>query len=138
MRATETSENNSIKIKLSILWIFLVLNYLYCDVLTLMDPHVLQQLITGTIDGLKMTESFLLAASVLMEIPIALSLISRLTPYGFNRWANIIAGMVMALVQLGSLFVGTGPTSHYLFFSIIEVTTALYIAWTAIKWKNKD
>jgi Family of unknown function (DUF6326) len=41
-----------IKIKLSLLWIFVTLNYLYCDVLSLMDSSILKQFLAGNVDGL--------------------------------------------------------------------------------------
>jgi hypothetical protein len=119
---------------LSTLWIFVTLNYLYCDVLGLMDPELLNQVITGDLGFVKITQEFLLGASVLMEIPIVMVLLSRVLKYGTNRWSNIIAGSLMTFVQLSSLFVGSGPTYYYLFFSIIEITCTAFIVWYAWKW----
>ena len=36
------------KILLSTLWIFAILNYLYCDIMGLMDVNLLKQYLTGT------------------------------------------------------------------------------------------
>jgi len=126
-----------VKATLSTLWLFAVLNYLYCDVLTLMDSTVLNELLTGSIEGMQMNQQFLLSASVLMEIPIAMVILSRMLNYKFNRPLNIITGALMTLVQVSSLFMGSGPTGYYLFFSAIEITTTLLVAWTAWKWKPK-
>jgi len=123
------------KIVLSILWIFLVLNYLYCDVLSLMDPSVLNELMTGTVGGMQLTQDFLLGASVLMEIPIIMVLISRFSKYKINRILNIIAGLIMAAVQIWSLFVGE-TAIYYIFFSVIEIATCLFIVRYAWKWKE--
>ena len=123
---------------LSTLWIFVTLNYLYCDVLTLMDPAELKQLITGTVGTIEMNAEFLLAAAVLMEIPMAMVLLSRVLKYSANRWANIIAGAIMTVVQCMSLFVGSGPTSYYLFFSAIEIMCTAFIVWYAWKWANPE
>jgi hypothetical protein len=115
---------------LSTLWVFLMFNYLYCDVLTLTDP-VKQS-------GPQLTQGFLLGASILMEIPIAMVLLSRILKYRINRWANIIAGTIMVAVQILTLFIGI-PTIYYVFFSAIEITCALFIIWTAWNWpKSKD
>ena len=123
---------------LSTLWIFVTLNYLYCDVLTLMDPAELKQLITGTVGTIEMNAEFLLAAAVLMEIPMAMVLLPRVLKYGVNRWANIIAGAIMTVVQCMSLFVGSGPTPYYLFFSAIEIMCTAFIVWYAWKWANPE
>ena len=82
---------------------------------------------------MKITQEFLLGASILMEIPIAMILLSRILKYKANRWANIIAGTIMTLSQVASLTVAK-PTIYYAFFSIIEITTTIYIVWTAWKW----
>ena len=40
---------------LSSLWLFALLNYLYCDVASLMDSAMLRQYLTGTVNGMAMT-----------------------------------------------------------------------------------
>ncbi len=44
---------------LSTLWIFVTLNYLYCDLMGLMDSNLLKQYLTGTVGGLALNEQFL-------------------------------------------------------------------------------
>jgi hypothetical protein len=122
----------------STLWIFAMLNYLYCDFLSNMDASVLKGLLDGRIAGMTITTSFLLNAALLMEIPTAMVLLSRVLPFRTNRWANIIGGLVMTLVQIGSLFVGTGPTPHYIFYSVIEASCTAFIVWHAWKWREVD
>ena len=52
----------------------------------LMDANLLSQYLTGSVDGLVINENFLLGAAILMEIPIAMVLLSRLLPHRANRW----------------------------------------------------
>ena len=122
---------------LSTLWIFALLNYLYCDVLTLMDSEVLKEILSGTVGGMKMDENFLLGAAILMEIPIVMVLLSRLLKYRANRIANIISGSIMTLVQIATL-VMSPPAKYYLFNSIIEIATTICVVWLAVKWKNEE
>ena len=110
-----------LKVRLSTLWVFMLLNYLYCDIMTSFDPTVSTDL----------SRDALLAASFLMEIPIAMVLLSRVLKYRPNRWANIVAGMFLVVVQVSTLFVGSGPTAYYVFFSAIEIACLLFIVWTA-------
>lgn len=126
------------KVIFSTLWIFALLNYLYCDVIALMDPVLLKQFMAGNAGGIQITEGFLLGASILMEIPIALILLSRILKYKINRWVNFIAGIIMTVVQLSSLILGTSPTLYYVFFSIIEISTTLFIFIYASRWKKTD
>ena len=130
-------KNNKIdkKVLLSTLWIFAILNYLYCDIMGIMDVNLLKQYLTGIVNGMEMNENLLLGAAILMEIPIAMVLLSRILNYKANRWANIIAGIIMTLVQTATLFAGE-PTKYYLFCSIIEIATTIVIVWLAWKWIN--
>lgn len=125
------------KILLSTLWIFAVLNYLYCDIMGIMDVNLLKQYMTGMVNGMEMNENLLLAAAILMEIPMVMVLLSRILNYRSNRLANIIAGIIMTLVQTATLFAGE-PTKYYVFCSIIEIATTLVIVVLAWKWKNSD
>jgi hypothetical protein len=117
---------SDIKVRLSTLWVFMLLNYLYCDVVGLYDRTFTTNL----------SPDALLAASFLMEIPIAMVLLSRVLKNRPNRWANLIAGAFMTVVQLGSFVVGT-PTTYYTFFSLIEIACLLFIVWTAWRWADR-
>ena len=125
------------KLKLSTLWIFATLNFLYCDVVTLMDPSLLKQFLAGNIGGMTVSQGFLLAAGMLVEIPMAMVVVSRAAPSTANRWANIIAAALMSVVQIGSLFART-PAPYYAFFSAIEIGTTLVIAWLAWRWQAQE
>ncbi len=123
------------KTRLSMLWIFAMFNYLYADVMTLMDPSTLKEIIAGQVGPVRMTEGLLLGAAVLMETAIAMVVLSRTLAYRANRWANIIVGIIHTLSVLGSLFVGgTTPALYYLFFATVEVGCTLLIVWFAWKW----
>ncbi len=126
------------KVILSTLWLFALLNYLYCDVVGLMDPKLLKQFMAGNAGGIAISEGFLLGASVLMEIPIAMILFSRILKYGANRWANVIAGTIMTVVQIASLSFGSSPTGYYVFFSIIEIASTAFIVWYAWRWTSPE
>ena len=128
----------SMQTKLSTLWIFVTLNYLYCDVTSLMDPDQLKQFLVGDLGGLQMTQGFLLATAIFVEIKVSMVLLSRLLGHRANRRANIAAGAFMTLVQVATLPFGFGLTGYYAFFSAIEVTTTAYIAWSAFRWSGTD
>ena len=123
------------KERLSVPWIFALLNYLYADVLAQFD-------IVGSQDPAPhLTQRALLGAAVLMEIPIAMILASRLLPFRANQWANIIAAAIETLAVISMQFVyplASGAWhehmfASYIFFGTIEtVCTSVIIrkAWT--------
>lgn len=120
---------------LSLLWIYLLLNFIYCDVIGLHDAAILGQLLEGQAGPLQITPVFLLLSSVLMTIPISMVLVSRLAPRPANRVANIAAGLFMIAVQTASLFAGV-PSPAYLFFSAIEIAGLVLIVVMAVRWRR--
>lgn len=135
-RTHPTPEVKGRQVILFTIWIFVMMNYLFCDVMTLMDPTLLRQIIKGvTAGGIQMNQGFLMSAAIVMEIPMVMILLTRILKQGANRVANIIAGTIMTIVQISSLFAGT-PTLYYIFFSIIEISCTAFIAGYAWKWRN--
>ena len=117
------------KAKLSALWLFAMLTYTYGDVVTLMDPvkH----------GSVQLTEGFLLGGSIFMMIPITMVLLSRILKYKAIRWTSIVAGTIMTVALTMTLFVAV-PTTYYVFFTIIEITSTIIIVWIAWKWRNPE
>ena len=120
---------------LSTLWIFVTVNYIYCDIFTLHYAPILKLLLTGIVGDMELTQEFLLAFAFIMELPILMIVLSKYLSHIPNRILNIIVALIMTLVQSGSLT--QGFTYHYLFFSIIEISTTLLILYIAIQWKSE-
>lgn len=137
MNTNPKNTDMDMKVRLSTLWLFATLNYLYCDVVTVMDPQKLKQFAAGTVGGMEITPGFLLGAGILVEIPIAMILLSHILKYKPNRWANIVAGIIMTVVQILTLL-SSSPTIYYVFFSIIEIATTALIVWYAWKWSYPE
>ena len=125
------------KEKLSLLWVFVTANYIFCDVFTLMYHEDLKKLLAGNVDGMVITQGFLLGFAVLMEAGMIMMVLSRLLRHRLNRILNIATGSVLSLAQAATLFAGP-VTLHYAFFSVVEVATTLLIVWTALRWSDAD
>ncbi len=126
------------KAVLSSLWIYLSLNYIYCDHLGIMEPDVFKGLFTGHIAEIKVTQGFLIAAAVLLQIPFIMIVLCRILNYKINRIANIIAGILMIILQLGTMGFGSSPSAVYIFYSVIEIACNLFIVWIAWRWVNVE
>jgi hypothetical protein len=128
------------KERLSLLWIFALLNYLYADVIALFaivdSPNLA--------DAPHLPRWALLGSAVLMEIPIAMILASRLLPFRANRLANIIAGSILTLINAFLTFVPpligarTPALPEYLFFATIETVCTSVIVWKAWTWSGVE
>ena len=55
-----------VKVKLALLWVFVMFNYVYADILTLMDSAVLSDLLKGYAGSVQITQGFLLAGAVMI------------------------------------------------------------------------
>ncbi|HEY2109321.1 MAG TPA: DUF6326 family protein [Candidatus Acidoferrales bacterium] len=128
------------KERLSLFWIFALLNYLYADVLFLFA-------VIGSLSKApQLPQSALLGSAVLMEIPIAMIVACRLLPFRANRLANIIAGGILTLVNAFLTFVlplATGDFRDpafpaYVFFATIETVCTLVIIWQAWTWSGAE
>jgi hypothetical protein len=127
------------KERLSLFWIFALLNYLYADVIALFA-------IVGSRNPFDPLSPWaLMGSAVLMEIPIAMILASRLLPFRANRLANIIAGGIVTLVNGFLTFVpplagwGRPPAfPEYLFFATIETVCTSVIVWKAWTWSGVE
>jgi hypothetical protein len=138
MNLNKKTTKIDMKVKLSLLWIFAMFNYLYADIHSLMDSEVLKKLMTGYIDSMQITPKFLLGGAILMETAIAMVLLSRVLKYKVNRWTNIIVGAIHTVVVFASLFVGTTPALYYIFYGTIEIACTSLIVWFAWKWHKQE
>lgn len=119
---------------LSVLWIFLTVNYIYCDIFSLHHAESLKAFISGQVGGMKLTEGFLLSFAFIMQIPMIMIVLSRVLVFKFNKYFNIIAALISGSIQSYTLYMG--GTLHYIFFSVVEISTAIFIIYFAITWKQ--
>ena len=134
MNSEKNTAGMDMKVKLSTLWIVVMFNMVFADILSFMLPDFLEILETGQAGGVPITQEILLVFAVFLEIPIVMIILSRVLKVSVNRWANIIAAVITIL-----FVVGGGSTSlHYIFFATIEVACMFLIIWYAWRWPNPE
>lgn len=122
----------NVKIKLSALWIAMMLLYIYADILSLFSPGQVEEMLAGKMGPFPVTQGSLLTASILMMIPAAMVFLSLTLKPAVNRWANIILGVLYTLVNISNLI---GETwAYYILFGIVEIVITLLIVRSAWKW----
>jgi len=133
MNSEKTTDKTDLKVKLSILWIVVMFNMIFADVLTLYIPENLEEIITRS-TPVQITEGLMLVMAIIIEIPIIMIFLSRVLKYRANRWANIIAGVITILFVVA----GGSLVLHYIFFATIEVLCLSLIIWYAWKWPTHE
>jgi hypothetical protein len=116
---------NDIGTRISTLWVVVMLNMAFADIVGFIQPGGLQGM-TGP-GGMEITQGLLLAVAVLIEIPIAMIVLSRILKPGANRWANTVAAVITAVFVVGG---GSMELPFYAFFAVVEVACMAMIVWS--------
>jgi hypothetical protein len=116
------------QIRLSILWVALMLTYLLGDVLRIFSGDFKP----GEISGMTISQMGWLGIAILMVIPILMVALNLVLPYPAIRWANIIA----AIFFFGFNLVGlpTYPGAYDRFLIVVGLAFNVMTVWVAWKW----
>ena len=129
MNKITIAEKKDMKLKLSTLWIVVMFNMAFADILSFM-----MEISTGHTPGAQTPQVLMLGAAIILEIPIVMIILSRVLTFKANRQANIIASVITILFVIG----GGSMYLHYVFFAAIEVGCLLLIIWSAWKWTQQE
>ena len=118
--------------RLSLLWVFVLLNMVYADILSFTMGDTVRQILEGRAGSIHITAGFLLLAALMTEIPIAMVVLTLVLPQRAARWANLAAAMftVVYIFGLGS------AEPHYLFIAGMETLGCVLIARQAWTWRE--
>jgi len=126
----EIKTTMDVTVKLSTLWLIVMFNMIYADILGFVTPGAIEGLMTGYSGTVKLTQELLFVSALFLEIPVMMIFLSRVLKRKINRWANIIAGVLTLLFVVG----GIETEPFFLFFVAIEVILMLVIIRIAWKW----
>jgi hypothetical protein len=119
--------------RLSTLWIVVLFNMVFADILSFIKPGALQEMSAGQA-GVNATPGMLLAFALLLEIPIAMIFVSRILKPRAGLWANGAAALITTV-----FVVAGGMTDlHYLFFAAVEIACMAAIIWSAWAWRRSE
>lgn len=116
MNSNKKISETDIRTRFSILWIVVMLNMIFADILTLFIPEFLQNFVSGT-TPFPITQQVMLVMAIIIEIPIIMILLSQILKPKTNYWINIIASIITIIFVVG----GGSLIPHYIFFATIEV-----------------
>ncbi len=128
----KTTKKIDKKVLLSTLWIVVMINMLKADILSLYIPGAADDLAKAA--GETPITLIMLGGAIMMEISIAMIILSRVLKHKLNRWVNIIVSIITIVFVVG----GGVSYPHYIFIAAIEVVCLLLIVWFAWKWKEQE
>lgn len=92
-------------------------------------------MMSGTIDGVKVTEILMLLGGVMVEVLILMTVLALFLPYGINRWANIGVGLFTAAMIVA---MNVTPDLDNVFFRSIQLIVLIAIIGTAWRWRAPE
>ncbi len=120
----------SIKARLSTLWIVVMMNMIFADILgfamTLMAGDLTPEVVVP--------DWGMLIFAIILQVPILMILLARVLNRSANRWANIIAVLITTAFVVG----GASHNIVYYFFAAMEILTMVLIAFYAWTWPNQE
>lgn len=135
MNSNQQSAGIDRQVLLSTLWLFVLLNMIFRDIHEIGTVEFLEQAMTGAFNGTVITDELLLVAGIVLELPIAMVLFSRILKYRINRWFNIITAVIMMFAVISS---NLAPDLDDVFFAAVETLALIFIAWQAWSWVNPE
>ncbi len=124
-----------VKLKLSALWIVLMLLYIYPDILILMQPGKMKEILEGSLDGTRITQGLLLGGAIAMAVSSFMVYLSLVLSPNINRWVNMSLGVAYIGMVVAFL---PGHWAYYLFNSCLEILVSCLIIWHAWKWPKQE
>ena len=132
--STTPAKKIDTKVLLSTLWIVVMINMAYADILSLHIPGAFDEVAKTSISTGTSIPQLMLGGAIMLEIPIVMIILSRVLKYGINRWVNIAAG----IVTIAYIWGGAASYPHYIFIATIETICLLLIIDFAWMWRNVE
>jgi hypothetical protein len=125
-----------VRLKISALWVGILFLFAYGDIFGFFKPGQIEEVISGEISGIKITQVFLLGVSVYIAIASVMVFLSLVLKSRVNRGVNI--GLpILFIVSIAASAIGE-TWAYFIFLSITEIGLLLLIIWYSWTWPRED
>jgi hypothetical protein len=114
--------------KLSTLWIIVVMNIIFADILSLF----IELETKNTLEIFGEVKTTMAIAALIFNIPILMIYFSRSLDFRLNQILNIVASCIIMVFVVG----GGSFMPHYIICATVEIIVLIIIIFTAWQWKN--
>ena len=125
------------KVKIAVLWMVFECGAILTPIFEMYMPGFIEELISGEIAGMQLTPEVILLLAIILVIPPYMAFMSLTLKESINRWANIIGGIVFAILTpfgLSDYLAKLVPWAILILVS--QVVANVLIVWYA--WKSKQ
>jgi Family of unknown function (DUF6326) len=121
-----------VRLKISALWIGMLFLFAYGDIFGFFQPGRLEEVGSGEISGIEITQVFLFAVSAYIAIASAMIFLTLVLRPPVARWTNIVLPILYIVSILASVI---GETwAYFWFLSLAEIALLVLIIWHAWSW----
>ena len=121
--------------KISALWVAILVLFAYGDIFGFFKPGQIEEVMSGEISGIEITQGFLFAISVYIAIASVMIFLTLVLKPAVARWTNI----VLAILYIVSIIAAAiGEDAYYLFLSAVEIAMLLLIVGYAWTWPRQS
>ena len=133
MNTTLTINDLDKRAKLSALWVFIFFIMIFRDLHELASPGFLQEIMTGVVKGVQLTDGLMLIGGLMIAIPLLMIPLIQFLNFKANRLSNLVMGVLQIVSVIG---VNRAPDLDDVFFAVIELVVLLLIIRLAWNWKE--
>ena len=120
-----------IKLKLSGIWVALMLTYLLGDVLRIFSGDFS----AGAIGEMQISQGMYLGLAIIMVIPILMVFLSLTLKQKANRWVNI--GVAIFFFLFNAVGLPTYPSAYDQFLIVVGLVFNILTVWHAWRWSTE-
>jgi uncharacterized membrane protein (UPF0136 family) len=125
-----------VRLKISSLWIAMLFLFAYGDIFGFFKPGQIPDVISGEVSGIKITQAFLLGASIYIAVASLMVFLSLALRPRVTRSTNIVLPVLFIVSIVVSVI---GETwAYFIFLSISEIGLLLLIIWYAWRWPSQN
>ena len=121
-----------VRIKLSALWVCLMLTYFLGDVLRIFSGDFK----AGDVAGMAGSQEIYMAIAIVLVIPVFMVFLSLTMKYPVIRWANIIVAIFLFLFNLVGL--PGYPSAFDRFLIVVGLFFNVLTVWYAWRWPKQE
>jgi len=120
-----------------VLWLFASIAFLAHQILLLMEPGIIAQLIAGEAEGQKIGPELILLFAILMLVPMLMAFLSLTLKDSMDQWVNIIVGIIFTVIWLFGV-IDAVKSAYWggALMTLSSVGASVLIIWYALKSKQ--
>jgi uncharacterized protein DUF6326 len=123
-----------IRLKISALWVVLLFLYAYGDIFGFFKPGQIEDVVSGEISGIEITDGFLFAVSVYVAIASVMIFLTLVLRPAAARWSNVL----LAIVYIATIVAAAiGESAYYWFLSVVEIAALALLVRYAWTWPRE-